>query len=485
LAQGSGRRRGHRALADRVEDAVVRIYSSKKSVDKSAPWQFEETSQQSYLGVVLSGGRVLTTAYAVADAAFLEIQRFGASRREEAEVEFVDYEVNLALIKPVAEAALAGLKPALLGDDLAIDDQVDLYKARDAYQLSRMPGSLQEVGLYGAVTSSYSLVSYLFKVQQTELGWSEPVFRQGQLVALTTGQDQNFVHALPLSLIRHFLADHLDKDYRGFPSMGVQLSSLVSPDMRRLVGADKVDHGIRVAEVLPGGSFVGKLQTDDVILEVDGETVSEHGFVTHPKWGKVHLKYLINRHYAGDPLRLKILRRGQELLIEARLVRFDSNRAPVVAYRYGQPEPHLIFGGLVFQELSEDYLKQWGRDWRAIAPYDLLYAFEFGNKPVADPKTRIIFVARVLSDAFNRGYDEARHQIVDTVNGAKVTSMDALRDALRRPVLRAGRAYARIKFLRDGGEAILAYDGLSAAEARIARAYEVKTPASFYSPPAP
>ena len=74
------------ARAEAVEDQVVRVHVSKKEVDKSAPWQFEEVQQQSYLGVVLDGGRILTSAFAVADAAFLEVQRFGTSRRVEAEV---------------------------------------------------------------------------------------------------------------------------------------------------------------------------------------------------------------------------------------------------------------------------------------------------------------------------------------------------------------------------------------------------------------
>lgn len=74
-----------------------------------------------------------------------------------------------------------------MGDDLEINAKVDIYRARDAYQLARMPASLQEVGIYRAVTSSYSLVSYLLKVQQNGLGWSEPVIQEGRLVALTTG----------------------------------------------------------------------------------------------------------------------------------------------------------------------------------------------------------------------------------------------------------------------------------------------------------
>ena len=468
------------AYGRRAEDGVVRIHVSKKEVDKSSPWQFDAVMQQEYLGVVLKDGFVLTTAYAVADAAYIEVQQFGASRRSEAKVAFVDYEVNLALLRPAA-GALEGARPVQLGGDIATDDHVDIYKARDAYQLTRLPASLQEVGLYVAATSSYSLATYLLKVQQTGLGWSEPVFRDGRLVALTTGQDANYVHALPMSIIRHFLKDRHGVDYLGFPALGVELSPLVSPDQRQLLGADKVAGGVRVADVLVGGSFAGLLQVDDVLLAIDGVAVSDHGFYRHPKWGEVHLKYLVNQHYSGDKVTLKIIRHGTPLDVVGVLRRFDSNRFPVVTYQYDQAVPHLIVGGFIFQELSIDYLEQWGTEWRQRAPFDLLYTLQFKDKPTGDPLRRVIFLTRVLADKFNRGYGDFRHLIVDTVNDRKVTSMSTLKEALRHPLVRKGGSYARIVFLRGGGEAILAYDGLSAANKRIAATYEIRTPASFFT----
>lgn len=483
LVVGTGICGSHGAFAQGLESHVVRVFVGKREVDRSAPWQYDSVRQQSSLAVMLPGGLLLSTAFAVADASTVELQRFGASRKEPADVAFVDYEVNLALLRPRDPKALEGIKPAPLGDDLAVDDAVEIYKARDAYQLAKMPAKLQEVGVFGAVTSSYSLVSYLIKVQQTGLGWSEPIFRGGQLVALTTGQDNDFVHAIPMSIVRHMLDDKLGAGYRGFPAIGVSLTSLTSPEQRRLLKADRFTHGVRIAKVAPGGPFSDKLKSDDVLLEVAGTRVSEHGYYTHPRWGMVHLKHILNRKYGGDSLKLKILRDGAEIEVEATLERFDSNRSPVVAYRYGQPEPHLIFGGLIFQELSQDYLKQWGKDWRDVAPLDLLYTLEFEDEPSAAPDRRFIFLNRVLADVVNRGYGDLRRQVVKRVNGRTVSSMKDLKEALAFPVSQGGKPYARIEFARDGGEVILGYDGLDEAHARIGKTYSVITPGSFFAMP--
>ncbi len=219
-----------------------------------------------------------------------------------------------------------------------------------------------------------------------------------------------------------------------------------------------------------------------MILDVEGIKISEHGFYTHPRWGKIHLKYLLNQRFGGDTLKLKVLRGGKAVDVSGKLERFNSNNTPVVTYRYGEPEPHLIFGGLIFQELSQDYLKQWGREWRDLAPFELLYTLDFLNDPTAQVGDRVVFMTRVLADDFNRGYTDLRHQVVDQVNGVKITSIAKLREALGQPVSQGGKRYARIEFRRDGGDVILAYDGLADAHKRIAKTYEVKTPESFFAP---
>src|SRR5690606_23965441 len=157
------------------------------------------------------------------------------------------------------EEALKGLKPLSFGGELELGSQVDVYKPRDSYQLSRFPATLQEVGIFAAVTRDYSLASYLFKVQQTGLGCAEPLLAGGKVVGIATGQDQNYMHAIPATLIKHFLEDKHDASYRGFPSMGVRLAPLTSPDMRKLLKADGVRHGVRISQVTADSDFLTKL----------------------------------------------------------------------------------------------------------------------------------------------------------------------------------------------------------------------------------
>jgi hypothetical protein len=249
-----------------------------------------------------------------------------------------------------------------------------------------------------------------------------------------------------------------------------------------MLRADSTKNGIRIANVQKGTNFSDLLARDDVLLAIDGIAVNENGYYLHPLWGKVHLKYLLNRKRAGDKIRLEIMREGERKTVEAPLTRFDSNSTRILSYRKEQGEPHVIFGGVVLRELSVPFLKQWGKDWRDTAPYQMLYEFHFANDVVPEPeKDRIVILSRVLADEFNRGYAELKNAIVRSVNGVPVRSLADVTAALRNPVGRGGRQFARIVLAYEDGEIVLSYDGLAEVHARIAATYNISTPASFFA----
>ena len=227
-------------LAQKWEDSVVRIFASKKQIDESSPWQYEEIRQQTYHGIVVDGDSVLTTAFAVQDAVQLELLRFGESQKFPLTVRFVDYESNLALLSPEDPAGIKGLVPLKFVDELPLDSTVTILRARDNNQVVSIAATLQEIGIHASATSEYSFATYLLKTQQSALGWSEPIVRSGSVVALGSGQDNQFFHAIPGSIINHFLEDFKSSAYKGFPAIGIQLDRLNSPEMRKMIELGKV-----------------------------------------------------------------------------------------------------------------------------------------------------------------------------------------------------------------------------------------------------
>ncbi len=466
----------------KFENSIVNLVTSRAPVDIARPWQIDKVVQHENLAAVVKGGLLLTTAYAVHSATTLELQKLGDPRKFAAEVVFVDFEVNLALVRPKSKEFLTGLVPIKIGNEINIGADVSVYRAKDSYQLTKMPGHLSEVGIYNVITSSYSMLAYLVKVQQKGLGWAEPIFKNGSLVGITSGQDTNFIHAIPSITIQHFLNDRHNENYRGFPSIGVGLSPLVDPTARRYYGADKIKGGIRISKIQEGSSFFGKLQVDDVLYSLNGHSLSEHGYFRHPRWGQVHMKFLLNKMYSGDRIDLKIIRKGKPISIKGTATKYRSNDYEISYNRYGAPEPHLIFGGLIIQELTREYLEQWGSDWQRRASFDLLYQYNFNNEPNAKSGKKQIILGGVLADEFNRGYQKLRHLVISKINGEAVSSLEEVRKALKDSAIdRFGRQFAKFQFIRDGGEAILGYEGIEQAHERIAKSYQINSPDSFWS----
>ena len=89
---------------------------------------------------------------------------------------------------------------------------------------------------------------------------------------------------------------------------------------------------------------------------------------------------------------------------------------------YDQEPEYLIAGGLVFEPLTEPYLKSWGQEWRRKAPFRL-DLFPSSIPPLRNGLPESFF-SLVLPDPFTIGYQDCRFFSVDNVNGEKNQSSD-------------------------------------------------------------
>jgi len=98
---------------------------------------------------------------------------------------------------------------------------------------------------------------------------------------------------------------------------------------------------------------------------------------------------------------------------------------------YDQDPDFLIVGGLVFQPLTDSYLKSWGNDWKRRAPFRLSY---FRNEPSTKDRPGLVLLSQVLPDPYNIGYQDQKGLVVDKVNGLRINRLSDLREALDKPV---------------------------------------------------
>ena len=104
-----------------------------------------------------------------------------------------------------------------------------------------------------------------------------------------------------------------------------------------------------------------------------------------------------------------------------------------------------IVGGLILQELSRQYLKDYGPDWLRRAPERLIYFDRVQTELFKDGPRKLVFLSRVLPTSATVGYEELSSLLVKRINGVELQSLDDVPKALEKPV----DGFHKIEFEED------------------------------------
>ena len=95
---------------------------------------------------------------------------------------------------------------------------------------------------------------------------------------------------------------------------------------------------------------------------------------------------------------------------------------------------YCVVGGLIFEELSRQYLKEWGGDWQKQAPQRLVYLDRYQSAMIPQGRRRIVILSQVLPAASNIGYEDLKYLVVTNVNGVAIDGLGDLTKALGKSV---------------------------------------------------
>jgi S1-C subfamily serine protease len=427
-----------------IASALVKVYVTSNPYDYQSPWQRSGIETSSGSGVIIEGRRILTAAHVVADHVAVEVKRAGATRRFNATVAFIGHACDLAVLQVADPAFFAGARALALGELVKLRDRVHVYGFPEGGDLVAVTGGIVsrvETGAYGHSDEPLLLAQIDAAINAGNSGG--PVVAGTQVVGIaaeTLTDAENIGYMIPAPVIRHLLEDIGDGRFDGFPRLGIETQPLENQTHRTYLGIAKQDSGVLVKRVNYGSSAWGLIQAGDVLLSIDGVDVSRDQTVPLRGTDRVHYGHLIASHQVGSTAQLSVLRQGSSLVLDAKLT--PLNRL-VPGPRYGVPPTYLIYGGLVFQPLSANYLELYG-GW----PADLVNHAEYQNV-VTRERQAIIVMTQVLSHPSNQGYDELHGYVVTAVNGQMPRDMCHLAERLAA----AGDGWVNIQF--EGGQVIV------------------------------
>jgi S1-C subfamily serine protease len=445
---------------------VVRVFATSQDPDFDGPWQARTPSNSTGSAVVIGPRLLLTGAHVVANATFMQIQKLSQPDKAIARVKAVSHDCDLALLEVV--------EPVDFLDDIEPADVGDMPRLRDDVQVVGYPVGGEEISITEGVVSRIEVQRYSHSQRHLlavtvdaaiNAGNSGgPVFGSGKVVGIAfqklTGVD-NIGEMVPPPIIRAFL-DGVGKGKRPeIPALGITTQNLENPLLRKRLQLVDQERGVVVLHVDHGGSADGVLLPRDVIMSIDGLSIANNGTVQFMNRYRTRYDVVLGYRYIGDKVKLDIKRDGKAKVVEIELKKWQ----PLVPRsRYDMPPQYFVYGGLVFQTLTRDYLTTWDKWWNK-APKEFLNYYYLGYRTAQQHE--VVILTQILADEINVGYAHLYNEAVATLNGKSPLDMEQFVAELS-----SARGVVEIT-TTSGGMIILDADEVRKATPRILARYHI------------
>lgn len=402
-----------------VPTSLVQIFVQSNSVDLSSPWQKKGVESSSGSGVIIDGQRILTAAHVITDYVSVEVKREGMTKRYIADVEFIGNECDLAILTVEEKTFFDGVTPLALGETPELQDVVSVF----GYPIGGNAVSVTEGIVSRVEVSSYMHSKRNLLLAQIDAAINAgnsggPVIAEGSLVGIAIQAidgAENVGYMVPAAVINHFLEDAEDGTLDGFPELGISVQPIQNPAMRQSLGMDEELTGALVSKVHFGGSLHGAVEAGDIILEIDGQQIAEDLTIPFGNGKRVNFSNVAPSKQVGQSISITILRKGKRI---ERMVDLKSTPYLVTRPQYLRNPPYYIFGGLVFQPLTMEYLDLFEGFFYNDAPSHLKF-YTYYNNEASEDKRQVVLISKVLAAPLNRGYQEMGDLIVESVDGKR------------------------------------------------------------------
>jgi S1-C subfamily serine protease len=390
------------------------------------------------------------------------------SRNYEARVKFIAHDCDLAMLEVLDESFFDGLTPLALGGLPSLDSTVlVLGYPIGGNRLSVTRGVVSRIDfrIYShSQADSHLNIQIDAAINPGNSGG--PVMQDEKVVgmafqAFRGDVAQNVGYMIPTPVIERFLKDIEDGQYDHYVDLAILYFPLINSAHRRALGLGTGDYGVMVSKVLSAGASHGILKIGDVLLSIDGLPIFSNGSV-ELDGDRTLLAEVVERKFKGDSVSLGIFRNGEKMEVAVPL----SRPWPYLmhAKSYEVRPRFVLFGGLVFQPLSKNFLKV-----ANVNKSDILYEYiSFIEDELYLDTPEIIVLSKILPDPINAYLKDFSGSIVEYINGKRIRTLGDVDDAFEEPV-----DFYFIKMKGKGRPIVLERKEVEKARERILRGYGV------------
>jgi hypothetical protein len=452
----------------RWERSLVTLEINSQGYNYIQPWTRRSQSTQKS-GVVIGPRSILTTAEQLNDLLLARVQKGGRGRWYPAQLEWIDYHANLALLTSDDDEFWQGLRPASLMTKIPLSGEARVLRWREG----KIEARKLEINRARVETGRQTFIDIMHLELNGEVpgvGFGEPVIDGSRIIGLMEASAGAGGLAVPAPFIKTVMDARAKGDYRGLGFFNFYWQRAENPETLKALKMEQTDHGVIVIQPLAKIGEESILKAKDVILEIDGFEIGPEGDYQDPIYGRTMLEALATRgRWAGDGVPMTIWRDGRQMKLEYKLAKAEFTDEMIPDKVFDQPPEYLIAGGFVFQPLTVPYLESWGGDWQRRAPFRLAY---LKQAIPTEKQEALVVLSVVLPDPFNLGYQSIRGLLVREINGRKIVRLPDIEAALQEQrdgfhIIEFARGDSPSKIVVDAGD-------LAAATARVLQRYGIE-----------
>lgn len=398
-----------------IKESIVKIFTVANQPDYQEPWN-TSTAQFSGSGSIIVGNKILTNAHVIADNTFLEVKRYGQTKRFSAKVDSVSHDADLALLTVNDPKFFEGSTPLELGTLPTTQEEVVVYGfPTGGDTLSVTKGVVSRIEHQQYAHSSEYMLSVQIDAAINPGNSGGPVLSKGKIAGVVMqglrGAD-NIGYMVPTPTIKHFFNDIKDGKYDGFPDVGIIVQEMENPGSRKKFKLSDNQTGVLAYKILFNSPANGIILPGDIITAIDGHKIADDGTVEFRPKEFTSFGYFIDQHQIGDTLALDIIRDSKALKKHITLTTTSKDFWLVQREIYDEFPSYFIFGGFVFTPVTKNYINAGmsffgGGDELS----ELLYEW-----PSKDRREAVV-VSQVLASDTNKGYHELYDWVVKKING--------------------------------------------------------------------
>lgn len=418
-----------------IRHSIFRIKVVSQNPNFKSPWKKFPTRQSSGTGFYIGDGQIMTNAHVVSQAKFISVQRQGDSKPIPARVMHIAHDCDLALITVDEKDYFSNIEPLKIGKTPRLRSPVSaIGYPTGGEQVSITEGIVSRIGFRQYSHSGFQRHLLLQVDSAINPGNSGgPVIQNGYVIGVAFQghtEAENTGYIIPPPILNRFLEDIADGRYDGHPidGLSIQEDAMSNSQSAEYWGLKSEGIGILVSDIDPFVPLKGKLIANDILLKIDDYDIGMDARVDY-EGERVHFKAIYDLKQIGESVRFRVLRNGKNhdftFAIDKSNPHYDPGRMYPLMPRY------LIYSGLVFSVLSKNYLENWGHKWMQSAPVHLRYFHENVEfEPEFNDRPEIILLVNRLPNLANAYSLHQDHQILKSLNGLEVKSLEDLAAAL-------------------------------------------------------